>query len=316
MTVTPKLEVEANPGTTATTSLKLMNDERESKTFYIRSENFNAQDESGRPSFLPRQEGLATWIKAPLSITLGPGQAIELPIEIAVPYNADPGGHFAAIFFLTEPPNPGDDPGVVALSAKLGALVLLRVNGDFVEGANILEFGTVGKQKFFTQLPIQFYYRFQNTGEDHQRPIGDILISNLWGSEVKALDANPVEGSVLPKSVRKFTSVWMEKGGDYKQAPVVDLSKGADEKKSFWDAVNYQARNFNMGRYTATVKVAFGSKEHKTDNDQFIFYIIPWQLLVVAIPTLLIILYILRRLVKRYNRYIVARAQKNRTSNQ
>jgi hypothetical protein len=312
LTITPRIEIEADPGTTVKSTLKITNEEKQSRTFYLRYENFNAQDETGNPTFLPRWEDLSTWIKAPLSITLGPGETFDMPIEIVIPANAEPGGHYTAIFFMNKASEVNDDSDNVALASKLGSLVLLRVRGDFVQDANILEFGTTNKQKFFSQLPIQFYYRFQNGGDDHQKPVGDIQITNIFGSSVKALNANPVEGSVLAKSVRRFTSSWIEKGGDYTQAPVIDLPKA--DKMAYWDAVNYQARHFTMGRYKAVVKLAFGSKELKSDRAEFVFYIIPWQLLSVAIPLFIILLFVLRFVLKRYNRYIIAKAQRNRNS--
>lgn len=310
LTVNPRLELTADPGGTILTDLKVTNEERQSRTFYLRTENFNAEDETGNPSFNLRREGLSTWIKAPLSITLGPGETINLPIEIEVPSTATPGGHYAAIFFLADPPDLANESGAVAISSKLGSLILLRVNGDFVQDANVLEFGTTEKQKFFSQLPVQFYFRFQNTGEDHLKPIGDIQISNLIGQSTKILTANTVEGSVLPKSVRKFTSVWKESGGKLKQEPIIDIPK--TDPMPFWDAVNYQARHFTFGRYTAELELAFGTKELKSDRAEYVFYVIPWQLLSVAIPVIIIALYILRLLIKRYNRYIVNKAQKQK----
>lgn len=306
LTVNPRLELTASPGASILTDLKVTNEERQSRTFYLRSENFNSQDETGNPSFNLRREGLATWIKAPLSITLGPGESLNLPVEIEVPTTATPGGHYAAIFFLTEPPNT-EDLGNVAIGTKLGSLILLRVDGDFVQDANVLEFATNNKQRFFTQIPIQFYYRFQNTGQDHLKPIGDIQINNTIGMSTKMLHANTLDGSVLPKSVRRFTSVWNESGGSFKQEPLTDLPK--TDPLAFWDAVNFQARNFHFGRYTAELEVAFGTQELKSDRAKFVFYIFPWQLFSIVIPAVIILLLILRFAIKRYNRYIIRKAQ-------
>ncbi|QQS22946.1 hypothetical protein IPM19_00010 [bacterium] len=307
LTVTPRLELNGDPGQTLLTLLKITNEERQSKTFYLRTENFNAQDETGNPSFNTRREGLSTWINAPLSVTLGPGQSIDLPMQVSIPEAADPGGHYAAIFFLTEPPDIAEN-GSLGISAKLGTLILLRVNGDFVSDANILEFATVDKKRFFTGLPVQFYYRFQNTGDDHVKPQGDIVITNIFGGKTKILSANTVDGSVLPKSVRKFFSTWTERTGEQRQEPVIDPPKS--EPLPYWDSVNYQARNFVMGRYKAELGVAFGSQGLKSDSEKFVFYVIPWQLLTVAIPALLVVLFILRFILKRYNRYIIKKAQR------
>ena len=310
LTVTPKVELNADPGTTLRISIKLTNEERQSRTFYLRYENFNSQDESGTPSFTTRKEGLSTWIKSQDSITLGPGETVDVPVDINVPKEAEPGGHFAAAFFSLEPPEPTPDKGAVAIGTRLGTLILLRVNGDFIQNATILEFNTAGKKKIFTQLPIQFYYRFQNTGDDHQKPLGDIQITNIFGRTIKLLSANTIDGSVLPKSIRRFTSVWTEQGGSLKQEPVVDLVEAP--KLPFWPTVKQQWNNFTFGRYTANLKVVYGTKELKSTHSEVTFYIIPWQLLSVAVPTGLVLLILLRFGLKRYNKYIIAKAAKSK----
>ncbi len=52
----------------------------------------------------------------------------NLPITINVPANASPGGYYGVIRF-TATPGKLDQSGV-ALSASLGALDFIRVNGD------------------------------------------------------------------------------------------------------------------------------------------------------------------------------------------
>lgn len=306
LTVNPKLELNGDPGTNLRANIKITNEEKQSRTFYLAYENFNSQDESGTPSFTPRREGLATWIKSQETITLGPGATVDMPIEIVIPADAEPGGHFAGAFFSIEPPSITPDKGKIAIGTKLGSLILLRINGDFVQNATILEFNTTGKKRIFTQLPIQFYYRFQNIGDDHQKPLGDIQISNVFGRTIKVLSANTVDGSVLPKSIRRFTSVWTEQGGGLKQEPVIDLT--AAPKLPFWQTVKSQWTNFAFGKYTADLKVVYGTKELKSTKSEFTFYIIPWQLLSIVIPSLIVLLILIRFGIKKYNRYIIAKA--------
>lgn len=308
LTATPRLELTADPGATVLASIRITNEERRSQVFYSSFENFNSQDESGTPSFSPRREGLAAWMKAPAQIVLGPGQTEDIPLEITIPQDADPGGHFAAVFFSTEPPQTRENEGNVSIGARLGTLVLLRVNGDFDQSATIAEFNTASKQKLFSSLPVQFYYRFQNTGDDHQKPLGDIQITNMLGRTVKLLPANTLDGSVLPKSIRRFTSVWTESGGMQQQEPVTDLPELQD--LTFWQTVAAQWKNFNFGRYTATLKLVYGTKELQSVRSQTSFYIIPWQLLSIAVPSGIVLLVLLRFGIKRYNRYIIAKAKK------
>src|SRR3989338_4187074 len=179
-TVTPRIEVNADPGTTVREVFKITNEERQSKIFYLTYENFQSVDESGNPAFTGGKTDLATWISGPESVTVGPGDSREVPISIRIPQEAEPGGHFAAIFLQTEPPN-NSNPGQVAISTKLGSLVLLRVGGEFEQGGTILNFGTTNNQRFFSSLPVPFYYRFQNTGDDRLKPLGDVQITNTFG---------------------------------------------------------------------------------------------------------------------------------------
>jgi len=312
LTVTPRLELNADPGTTISTTVKLTNEQRESKTAYLRFANFNSEDENGTPSFSDRQEDLAAWLSGPASVTVGPGETKEVPLQIAIPKDASPGGHFAGVFFMSQPPNAENQHIQVSIASELGSLILLRVNGDFDQAANILEFHTLGKKIFWTQLPIGFYYRFQDTGDDHLKPLGDVQISNIFGRTVKILPANTIDGSVLPKSIRRFQTVWTQIGGPLKQEPVIDMPQ--QEKLPFWQAAKYQARHLAIGRYTATLKLAFGTKGLQSAHATVVFYIIPWQLLCVAIPSLIVLLIIARFAIKRYNRYILARAERERRS--
>src|SRR3989338_1022366 len=128
-TVTPRLELNGDPGQTLRGAFKIHNEERQSKTFYVSFENFQSVDETGNPTFSGGKEDLATWITAPESVTVGPLDFKEVPMAVQIPLNAEPGGHFAAIFLTTEPPS-AKEQGEIALSSKLGTLILLPVNGE------------------------------------------------------------------------------------------------------------------------------------------------------------------------------------------
>lgn len=304
VTVTPRLELNGDPGQSLRETFKVTNEQRQSQTFYLSFANFRSVDESGTPVFSDRAEDLATWIEAPSQVTIGPLDSVEVPVTVRIPSDAEPGGHFAAIFLQTSPPAP-DQPGQIGISGKLGTLILLRVGGDFVQGATILEFGTKNKSYFFISLPITFYYRFQNIGDDHTKPLGDVIITNMVGQTSKILPANPVDGSVLPKSVRRFETTWSDSGKPLKQEIVAKIQ---EPPRGFWPMVKYEWQNFAFGKYQAKLKLAFGTKELQSANASFTFYVIPWQLLSIVIPALIITLILIRWFVRRYNRYIIGRA--------
>ena len=165
LTISPvRFEISGDPGQTLIGEMTLFNEREIAETFYSSFESFEARGgEDGTPDFIPAQKGLPTWIKTEPRITLEPGETKIVPFSIEIPKEADPGGHFAAIFWSNVPPvEVGEEQMVVG--ARIGTLVLLRVSGEIKEGGGVLEFGA--ENKIFTHLPISLFYRFANDGND------------------------------------------------------------------------------------------------------------------------------------------------------
>lgn len=292
LTVSPaRIELVGDPGKTIEGEFILVNEQNEAKTFYSSFENFEAKGESGSPSFVAGTEGMATWIGAPAEVTLGPGEQRTIPFIVKIPANAEPGGHFSAVFWGTSPPQVGG--GQVSVGAKIGILMLLRVSGDIKEEGGILEFTTANKSRFFTTLPVSLTYRFQNSGGDRINPIGKLVVKNTIGMKIDELSANPSEGNVLPHSIRKYDLIW----GDPTDAP-----------KGFFDAVKKQWSQFAIGRYTASINLAYGT-EGKTATASYSFFVFPWQLILVIIAVIFIVLPAISKVVRSYNAWIIRKSK-------
>jgi hypothetical protein len=305
ITITPpRLELEGDPGETISAEFKVTNDTNSSATYYTQVENFESKDESGNPQFIQTKEGLATWITVTSSAQIDPGAQKTIPFSIRIPRNAEPGGYFSSVFVRTTPPPTSG--GEVSIGARLGTLVLLRVNGEIQEGVDILEFSTKEKKRFFTSLPVELYYRFQNTGTDRVKPSGEVIIKNLIGLKAKVLNANRSEGSVLPRSIRRFEMPWINSGGG-QEDPTLAVSER--NPGGFLEEARYQWEHFAFGYYTANLDITFG-ENNNTAGGTFRFFVVPWQLLVIIFSGLLIILIALRFMLKRYNRYIISQHQK------
>lgn len=309
----PRIELQADPGQSLTYEVKLINEETESKTLYPVFKNYEAKDESGDPEFLTNSENLATWISTSESIILGPKETKTIVLTINIPLTAEPGGYYSAILFQENPVNPQDKN--IAISSQLGPLILLTVSGNISDLAGILEFSTKNKQRFYTSLPIEFYFRFQNTGPTWVKPLGDILIYNSIGTLAKNLYANRFQGNVLSKSIRKFESYWITSGKKYPkdnpsltEDPLLKPTERLPEK--FWPAVKYQYKNFALGFYRAKLNLAYGTPAQNAIST-FTFFVFPWQLMLVSGISLIILLIILRLLIRRYNRWVISKAQNN-----
>lgn len=300
LTITPvRLEIAGDPGQTVTQEMTLVNERTTSETFYSTYANFEASGETGTPTFVDAKDDLGTWMDAPTSVVLGPGESRIIPVKINIPQNAEPGGHFASIFWGTTPKD--GTPGEVSIGAKTGMLVLLRVNGEVSESGGVLEFAVKDKKNFFTALPVSFYYRFQNNGGDRVKPKGDVFIRNFLGIKSALIPANVVEGNVLPKSTRKFETAWQKKTSADSADVTVD--------RSFFEQAKYEWNNFALGYYTATLKLKYATNQ--TSESKVSFWVFPWHLLLILCIIALLLFFILRKGLKSYTRFVIAQAQRN-----
>jgi hypothetical protein len=292
LTISPaRLELAGDPGKTISGEFLLINEQESTQTFYSSAENFESQGETGTPSFTSAKEGLATWISVDPQITLEKGEQKKIPFTITIPQGADAGGHFAAIFLSTAPTNA--EQGQVAVGAKIGVLVLLRVSGDIKEGGGITDFDTTTGKRFFTSLPINFTYKFNNTGNDRVNPTGTLSIRNSLFIKTDELQANPTQGNILPGSTRRFDVTW---------------GKNEDLKnKNFFGIALYQFQHFALGLYTAKLDISYGTSG--TADASKMFFVFPWQLIVLLIPALLILFFIFSTLLKKYNQWVIRKAR-------
>jgi len=275
-----------DPGGVAQDIIKIRNVGNSTQTFYPEVSDFKPAGETGAPSFLKASESasytysLASWITiSTQGITLKPNESAALNFTINVPKNAEAGGHYAGILFGTTP--PATTGTGVAISNKVGALVLVRVSGTANETATVKEFST--DKTSYDKPPVDFVVRVENAGNVHVIPKGTIEIKNIFGRSVASLNVNAKNGNVLPDSIRRF-----DKASD-------DLS--------------WNPKGFVFGRYKADLLLTYGSPA-KQFAESVTFWIVPWmQLLVIgAIVLVLILLAFLG--VKSYNRMIANRALK------
>lgn len=304
LTVSPaRVEITGDPGTTLQGEIELFNEQEGTRTFFTSFENFEPSGDSGAPHFIGAKDGLATWIRSDNKVVLESGKRSVVPYSIAIPQNAEPGGHFAAIFFGSQEPG-ATGGGQVSVGGKIGVLVLLRVSGEVEEGGGLLEFGAKDKQRFFISLPVTFAYRLNNTGGDRVVPLGEIKIKNTLRLTSATLLANKNEGSVLPSSARKFEVLWGQESQVISGTP-------QETKTGFFETAGKQWSNFHFGWYTANLNLTWGAT-NQTANASYSFFVIPWQLLLVVLIIVTIVGFLGKIGLKKYNRWIIAQATQQR----
>lgn len=270
-----------NKGDVIMDVIKVYNDNTNSTiTLYPFVANFTfkkGDEEGGTPEFYdaaidPYGTAMAKWVKLDTSpLVIKPGERAMVPFSINVPANASPGGHFGTVVFANQPP---DDKGVVTIGSQVGVLMMMRIEGDIKEVGNITEFGFSKPKPWYNFLPVNFFIRFENRGNVHLRPTGNVFITDMTGRQVASIAVNSEFRAILPNSIRKFSFNWMKTNGENHSA--------------LWN----EWHNFAIGRHKATLVLLYGS-DNKMVTGDLAFYVWPWRLILIAIGILLSIFFIL-----------------------
>ncbi len=293
LTISPaKLELSGDPGSTISGEFLILNEQSNDMSFYTSAEDFEARGETGAPFFSKKEGELASWIETPPKYDLKKGEQKVVSFKIKIPQNADAGGHFAAVFLSTTPPDNAS--GQVSVGAKIGVLVLLKVSGDVKEGGGIIDFKTSDGKKLYSSIPVSFFYRFQNSGGDKIRPEGDLTVRNIFGMEKKVINANLSQGNILSQSIRKFDILW----GDG-VAP-----------KGFFKMVWYEITHFAFGMYKAELSI----KNIQTPSAFLTIFIVPWHLISLVCILLLVGGFLFVKFIEHYNAWIIKQARQSQRS--
>lgn len=136
---------------------------------------------------------------------LNPGETRVVVAKLAVPNNAEPGGHYATIYFQSYVPMVTDLQTSAQLNARVGVIVLLTVRGDVQE--KVVTAGAVkapGVQ--FEAGPTNLQVGIRNEGNVHVLPSGSITVRNVFGKKVKELFI-PL-GHSMPGTTRTYRQEW------------------------------------------------------------------------------------------------------------
>jgi hypothetical protein len=291
LTISPPInEPKIKPGQTVEQIIRVTNPTSRLVEVYPQVMDFKAKGEGGEPYFYTAENqsekfSLAKWVSYnPAKIALTPEQVVEFKYTLKVPSDAEPGGHYGSIFFVSEPPKDTKPGSKVSIGSMIGSLVLLTVPGETIEKGIVEDF-SAQKQFFFTGNKADITTKISNIGNVHFKPKGKIEIKNMTGKSVSTLTFNPQSGNVLPDSTRKFTNSWGFK----------------------W---------YQVGIYRAELASIYGISD-KPLTGSYTLYLLPWWfLIVVAWIVVMIIILIVVIAKKRKKKRNSRPSQNNNSGNQ
>lgn len=244
------------------------------------------KDESGTPSIILNgnqaapTHSLKQFVTPIPNFTLQPNEQKDIKVTVTVPKNVAPGGYYGAVRFA---PAAASADQSVTLSGSVGSLVLIKVPGNIKESVNIASFdvrkGDSAKTFFTSGKDLQAVVRFQNNGDVQEEPFGKVLVKK-GGQTLATYEINNTSprGNVLPNSIRRFS---------------VNLSNVG-----------------SFGKYTIDGNFGYGSNGQLLMASKTI-YVVPISVFVIvgiAIVALLLIIFVVPRMVKGYNRRVVSKA--------
>ncbi len=285
----PLIKNNVNPGQLWKSSIKVVNNNPEDIEVYVKVLDFESGSNSGTVKFLPElseQEKkdrvkLSSWFiidTAPIIIPAFKSQEVSFIIE--VPESVEPGGHYAAILVGTTPPEKTEGGSNVKVSSMLSSLIFLNVEGDVLEKGHIREFST--DRDFYFDPKVNFKVRFENLGNVHIQPRGELRIFDFFGKnkETINLNHNSEFGNVLPKDIRSWNFSWEGEGS-----------------------------LLEMGKYKAELILSYGNKAKETIDQTLYFWVIYPKPLAITVGSVLGILLLLFFTIRGYIRRSIKAVQ-------
>jgi hypothetical protein len=133
------------------------------------------------------------------SFWLDPGEKNEVGLTVMVPEDAEAGGHYAGVYFLTSP-----SEGQVKVAVQVGVIVSGVVEGEVIRQGKLLSFKP--QSLVFFGTPPKFTFQVANQGNVHLKLQGNLMIRNWRGDELTVLTLP--SGSVFPQTVRSYEQEW------------------------------------------------------------------------------------------------------------
>jgi hypothetical protein len=293
LTITPPLmKINIEPGENLATAIKVVNNNDYPITVYAKTLDFT-DNGFGEIKFINDSQKTATledeniYLSQWISLSqdrqdLQPFQTAIFSFSIDVPVSAAPGGHYAAILVGTNPPNETVKGAEVKVSSYLSSLILARVAGAIEEKGAIREFTFANR--VYQGGEGNFRVRFDNLGNVHLAPTGNIQIFDMFGKkkgDIPVNVANDNSGNVLPKGERT------------------------------WNDLHWVGDDFLLiNRYRAELSLSFGDEAKQTEFSTFFFWGVNWRFLAIIGGSLLVLLVLIILFVRFYIRQSVKDLEK------
>lgn len=292
VTVSPQyFTLSGQPGDILKEKFRVRNNAASSINLKIQIKNLSS-DALGKAVILEPNlyDDTTKFIQLPVaSFSAQPKEWTNVNFTITLPHTTNFG--YDWVLLISQEDTKVLSEGVAAkLNGSVAIPVLLDVNKkNATVGGNILDFKT--DASWYEYPPVTFLTEFENTGNIHIKPRGNIFITDWRGERVATLDINKDLGAVLPRARRQFATTWSDSFITWEDktidGTIVTDAHGKPIKnlKIRFDKI----LDMRIGRYTAhAFIVVSGPNKDYSYESTTTFIMFPW---LVVTGTLIFVLF-------------------------
>lgn len=253
------LDMKTSAGRVVERTVTVVNNERSTRTFQFKKENFIPSSEPGVAIF---DGGIGDefpqWISvSPDVLELSSGETGSINLAVSVPIGATPGDYYGVVFVGSSQ---------TQVSAQAALLLFLTVEGNTDYGMEIVSMDTdlLSLSRLYGEIEL----RVQNSGNVYFKPGGEVVLNPLIGRQ-RVLSSNPDDLRILPGQSRSWKVSW-----------------GEEVSPTFFQSWLGELREFALGPVVLTVEVLAqdGVSDVMTDR----FWIVPWRTGVILLGVMML----------------------------
>jgi hypothetical protein len=270
-----RFELDLAPGQSRTVELIVSNRMGVPKVFSFETEDAKATDDASEALVLLGDDRGPYTLKDYISVPhkeflLEHAERARIPVTVSIPADAEPGGRYGSLLvsIVSDKNDLNSAGGAVPASvliSRIGTLFFVSTPGETESEGEMLNFSTVNDRTLFSSAPIPFNIVFENSGDVHLNPYGEIRITNMLGDEIGFVELAP--WFVLPQAVRNRSVEW--------------------------------DRELLIGRYTATAQINRGYNDI-VDTETIVFWVLPWKILLPIFHGIFLFFTLIRYIATRF----------------
>lgn len=208
------VELELDPGESATDSLVVANLSQTSVTFDLTAADGYFTD-TGRFNMLPTgtaSEDAGTWISLPDTVQVAAGDTAVVPFTVSAPADASPGDHPAGVAASIASEGTDADGNALSVESRVGFRVMTRIAGQLRPAVQPqMNAQYIGSWNPFLPGTLRITYAIRNTGNTRLSIRPDITASGPFGLGAQSEAGAPIEESAPSESrtgVVELAGVW------------------------------------------------------------------------------------------------------------